>query len=506
MAHKREVRTLDERINIIEEIERNPGEKKVDAAKRLGLATSTLSSILAKKEEIRLQASKCGPASKKRKNSRESTFKELEEVLFSWYQQARASGIPVDGTILKEKATQISLRLGVENFSASNGWAARFKERHGLIFKKVCGESAGVNEETTSDWLSKLPKIIDGYEPKDIYNCDETGLFYNCLPDRTLAVKGEACHGGKMSKERLTVLLCTNSDGSDKLQPLVIGKSKNPRCFKNIKNLPVRYHANNKAWMTADMFTSFLRTFDCTMGTQCRKVLLFVDNCAAHPKDISFLRNVKVVFYPPNCTSVCQPLDMGIIKCLKQQYRKMLVRKVVGLLDVRKDDSSVVLKINILQAIHYLATSWKKIDPTVIQNCFAKCGVAKEVAVSSADEENIEEDFRKLDSRHVGFDTYASCDEQVATCGIQSVEALCEAAAPTPLDSSDDEEETSEPAEKVPSFSEAHSALETLKSFSYAHSMSEDEQETLLKMESMLLKFRSAGGKQSTIKDFFQKK
>ena len=64
------------------------------------------------------------------------------------------------------------------------------------------------------------------YEPRDIYNADETGLFFNVFPDRTLAYKGESCHGGKISKDRLTVLLRVNTDGSDKKVPIVIGKSQ----------------------------------------------------------------------------------------------------------------------------------------------------------------------------------------------------------------------------------------------------------------------------------------
>jgi hypothetical protein len=85
------------------------------------------------------------------------------------------------------------------------------------------------------------------YDLSQIYNADETGLFFRCLPAKTLALKGEACSGEKKSKERLSVLLGANADGSDKLPVLVIGKSKNPRCFKNVKQLPVQYTANAKA-------------------------------------------------------------------------------------------------------------------------------------------------------------------------------------------------------------------------------------------------------------------
>jgi hypothetical protein len=58
--------------------------------------------------------------------------------------------------------------------------------------------------------------VLEGYEAQDMYNADETGLFFNCLLDQTLALKGEICHGGKNAKEQLMVLLCTNSNGSDK--------------------------------------------------------------------------------------------------------------------------------------------------------------------------------------------------------------------------------------------------------------------------------------------------
>jgi hypothetical protein len=86
------------------------------------------------------------------------------------------------------------------------------------------------------------------------------------LPERTLANKGESCHGGKHSKDRLTVLLCVNNDGSDKQVPIVIGKSLKPRCFKDGKKLPIKYHANSKAWMMTEICCSFLHSLDLQMG------------------------------------------------------------------------------------------------------------------------------------------------------------------------------------------------------------------------------------------------
>jgi hypothetical protein len=133
---KKRVRTLHDRLKIIHEVEKNPGEKCVDIAKWLGLPTSTLNTIFAKKNDIREQIQKCGNTCKKRKNGKESTYAELETVLFTWYQQARGSNIPIDGTILKI----IAAKLKIDYFSASSGWLSRFKHRHGLVFKKLVGE------------------------------------------------------------------------------------------------------------------------------------------------------------------------------------------------------------------------------------------------------------------------------------------------------------------------------------------------------------------------------
>jgi hypothetical protein len=46
-----------------------------------------------------------------------------------------------------------------------------------------------VDSESTEAWLESLPSLLEGYE-RDIYNADETGLFYNVLPERTLTLKG----------------------------------------------------------------------------------------------------------------------------------------------------------------------------------------------------------------------------------------------------------------------------------------------------------------------------
>jgi hypothetical protein len=97
-------------------------------------------------------------------------------------------------------------------------------------------ESAEVSVESTDAWLESLPSLLRGYEPHVVCSADKTGLFFIVLHDRTLVYKGEFFHGGKHFKDRLTVLLCVNSDGSDKQVPIVFGKSPKPSASRTLKN------------------------------------------------------------------------------------------------------------------------------------------------------------------------------------------------------------------------------------------------------------------------------
>ncbi|GBN79036.1 hypothetical protein AVEN_172882-1 [Araneus ventricosus] len=100
-----------------------------------------------------------------------------------------------------EKALEISKKLNVEcDASFSSGWLHKFKLRRGIAGKIVSGESGDIDCETVDVCIqNQLPDLIKGYEQKDIFNADETGLFYNLLPSKTLDIKSDTCHGGKKS-------------------------------------------------------------------------------------------------------------------------------------------------------------------------------------------------------------------------------------------------------------------------------------------------------------------
>jgi hypothetical protein len=78
-------------------------------------------------------------------------------------------------------------------------------------FNDLCGESSDVNNETIEEWVAKLLSVIEEYEPKNIANGEQTGLFFCALPKISPCLEDEKCSGGSLCKERLTVfcvLLC----------------------------------------------------------------------------------------------------------------------------------------------------------------------------------------------------------------------------------------------------------------------------------------------------------
>ena len=326
--------------------------------------------------------------------------------------------------MIQEQALLLSAELGDDDFTASNGWLQRWQQRHNVHLAVICGEAADVDQGTVDDWRVRLPSICKAYQLCDIFNADETGLFFRALPTRSMVAKGDSCKGGKMSKERITVLLCCSATG-EKLTPLVIGRSQNPRCFRNQRAiLPVSYDANRKAWMTRDVFRVWLEKINNKMRCQQRKILLLLDNCSAHP-DLEF-SNVRLVFLPPKTTSVLQPLDAGIIQAVKVVYRQKLLRHLLLQMNETTNATTLAKSVTVLDAILWLRHAWDCLREDTVSRCFAKCGISEQLLnpereFAARDWESVEVEMPEPDSRtlslleEVTWQEFVNCDQHLVT-------------------------------------------------------------------------------------------
>lgn len=121
--------------------------------------------------------------------------------------------------------------------------------------------------------------------------------------------------------------------------------------------------------MTTELFRKYLIQWDNELARRKKKILLLIDNCPSHT-NIPALSFIKVVFLPPNTTSVLQPMDQGIIKSIKTNFRKQLVLKFLQ--DV---EESRPTKISILDAILMVTKAWNDVPVSTISNCYRHAGL-----------------------------------------------------------------------------------------------------------------------------------
>ena len=193
-------------------------------------------------------------------------------------------------------------------------------------------------------------------------------------------------------KDRLTLLIITNMDGSHHRKLSVIGKSKTPRCLQKkykmqVKDMSVDWYASKNAWMTGEIHHQIMTKLNNEMRLSNRHILYVCDNASSHQvRDYS---HIKFLMLPPNATSIMQPLDQGIILSAKRRYKKKLAERYLACVENNKDANSLLKALDIVQATNRIAASWRETSSTIIQNCFRKAGF-KHHAVDPASE--IQED------------------------------------------------------------------------------------------------------------------
>ena len=69
--------------------------------------------------------------------------------------------------------------IGNTEFRGSDGWLESFRKSNNIAFYVKSGEKADVDIAIVEDWKRKLPTLLEGYNPCDIFNMDETGLFFH---------------------------------------------------------------------------------------------------------------------------------------------------------------------------------------------------------------------------------------------------------------------------------------------------------------------------------------
>lgn len=476
MTSKHKTLTVEEKIKVIEEHEKNKRPAK-ELTVLFKVGKTQIYDILKNKIKIKDEWVK-GTAGHVKRITKSTDYDEINRAMFEWFVSARAKGIPISGPLIQTEALETARKLGKHNFKASNGWLESFKHRHNIVFNAVCGEANDVDMQTVADWKGKIEDLVAGYEPRNVYNGDETGLFFRVLPSKTLTVRGDKCTGGKLSKERLTLFICANMAGEIE-KPIVIGKSACPRPFRHLdrNSLPVNWRSNKKAWMTSAIMEEWILSFNGRMKSQGRKVILFLDNATCHPRiDLS---NVKLAYFPPNTTSITQPIDQGIIYTLKSFYRKFVLQSLVAKINTCTNVSQLVKQINVLDAVNWIHQAKKKILPETVKKCFLKAGFPAHASADTQDVtvENLQaiSDLCKQGNLPDNAEDVVNFDNELATT--EDIQSAADIAAENSrcevMEEMDDDDEGNERELKIRTFGEALSVVSDLQEFAASKNVPE---------------------------------
>jgi len=192
-------------------------------------------------------------------------FPALDAALSSYATRLRELRLPLTFGILKRRAKELAGSMGVTHFAGSTGWVTRWLDRSGFAgFVRLHGEAGSVDEEAVAAEMERVRPQLSAFHPRNVYNEDESGFMYQCLPNGTYLSPQEshrATRGtkGMKNKERITFAVCCNATGCHILPPFFIGKSAVPVCFADAtpeeRSL---YKAQSNAWMVSFLFEHWL--------------------------------------------------------------------------------------------------------------------------------------------------------------------------------------------------------------------------------------------------------
>ncbi|XP_068227933.1 tigger transposable element-derived protein 1-like [Palaemon carinicauda] len=188
----------------------------------------------------------------------------------------------------REAAESEEASIPVETFKATYGWFDNFEKRTGIHPVVSHRKAVNSNVKTAEEYVERFASLAsrEGYIPQQVINCNETGLFWNKMPQRTFIMAEEKkLSGHKPMKDRLA-------------------------------------QENLKSWVMRHFFIERLNlAFGLAAMTYLMeknlpfKGLLISDNASGHPpslKDdiLEDLKFIKVLYLPPpNTTPLLQPMD-----------------------------------------------------------------------------------------------------------------------------------------------------------------------------------------------------
>lgn len=279
---------------------------------------------------------------------RTALTKEEEKQVYDWVMGMRRNGARI---AVSEKRVQIEVRR-LYGIKAGSRWVAGWMRRHGLTLRKRTTYKELLTERMQDIKLAyqnKCAVIFNTYRPQQIFNTDETSVFFDAPGCRTIDEVGaqsvEVGHSDHWA-DRISVALCVNYAGT-LLPPLVVHRCTEKINLKKTGVFTKHYIETAKggdtvpgvelwvthkrtAWLDTEMMCRWLDTVYAQgveyYGGKVNETVLFMDGCSAHhaPKAQKTAADlgIRVETLPPNCTPILQPCDQYVNSLFKKYYQE----------------------------------------------------------------------------------------------------------------------------------------------------------------------------------------
>lgn len=276
-----------------------------------------------------------GRFNRKGQGRKTSYPKDIDEALVQWILELRDQQLPVSTDMLKQKAL-VLIKPGNPSFKASSGWCQKFYKRHSLVFR----QKTSVAQKLPKDLEQQIDRFKSTVRdlraktdvpPEVLGNMDETPVYFDMLPGKTVEKKGEKTVKVRTTgseKCHITAVLTATADGQF-LPPMIIFKGKTQRTIKKLK-VPKGFlvATQEKAWMDDTLMLQYIDRIwkPHVRAAKVRESILTLDSFKAHISESSLAKlssgNVHTAVIPGGCTSVLQPLDVSLNKPFKVVLRQ----------------------------------------------------------------------------------------------------------------------------------------------------------------------------------------
>lgn len=190
---KRSCYSVSYKLKVVDFVKR--GNSKHKASIEFGVARRRVQEWCGQENELRDIGNKSLQAKRKAGGGRKVRYGEIDETLWTWFQERRAAGVRVTGKALKQESLRLHKANGSQSFKASTGWFRRFKKRRGITFRRathISQQPKEVTDERVDKFLKFVLRMrrVRNYPDRCIGNMDETPVWLEMPGTSTLESVG----------------------------------------------------------------------------------------------------------------------------------------------------------------------------------------------------------------------------------------------------------------------------------------------------------------------------